>query len=274
MQPLSIGIMQGRLLPMIDGRVQSFPRDGWEKEFPLAQKQGFASIELTIEMASWEIHPVRSSKGRALLKNLANEHNITLAGLCCDTVMEHPLTKGGQIAENMLFTLLENGAEAGLPMIELPMLGSNSLAKAEDISIFNDLLAKGLEFAADFGIDILLECDLDGPSLAALMQRQNHPRLGINYDMGNSHYFGFEPEDEIPAYFKYIRNAHVKDTTKAEYSKPLGQGETRLNDVFRLLARHNYRGGFILQAARQEDDIKAAKEYLEFTQNLIDKNFV
>lgn len=272
--PLSIGIMQGRLSPMIDGRIQSFPRGVWEKEFPLAQEIGFAAIELTIEMASWEIHPVRTAKGRALLRALAADNGIALAGICCDTVMEHPLTKGGQAAKDMLFTLLEAGAEVGLPMIELPMLGDNSLAKAENIGIFDDLLAQGLEFAADLGIDILLECDLDGPSLAALLQRHSHPRLGVNYDMGNSHYCGFKPEDEIPAYHRHIRNVHVKDTKIGEYSKPLGQGETRLHDVFALLAQHGYKGGFILQAARQDDNIKAAREYLTFTQGLIEKNFV
>jgi hexulose-6-phosphate isomerase len=35
-----IGFMQGRLSPMIDGRIQSFPWDYWENEFSLAKEIG------------------------------------------------------------------------------------------------------------------------------------------------------------------------------------------------------------------------------------------
>ena len=53
-----IGIMQGRLLPPVDGRIQAFPGDGWQREFAIARGLGYDSIELTIETASLESHPV------------------------------------------------------------------------------------------------------------------------------------------------------------------------------------------------------------------------
>lgn len=272
--PLGIGIMQGRLLPPIDGRVQSFPRDGWEREFPLAHEIGFDSIELTIEMASWEIHPVRTVEGRRQLRRLSADNGIALAGLCCDTVMEHPLTstdaEGRRTALAMLEILINDSAEAGLPMIELPLLGASSLDKAPDRDAVGAILTEACVWAEAANIDILLETDLDGPSFGAFMDKFTHPRLGINYDMGNSHYLGFEPEEEIPFYAKYIRNAHIKDTTRDKYSVPLSQGNVKFNVVFNLLAEYGYKGGFILQAARQPDDIGAAQDYIEFSRGLID----
>lgn len=271
----AIGIMQGRLLPPLDGRVQSFPREGWEREFPLAAEIGFDSIELTIESASWGIHPVRTVAGRARLAGLSRAHGVRLAGLCCDSVMEHPLvTDNATMREQgqaIVFDLIDNGAAAGLPMIELPMLGANSLAKAPApaLAAFESMLDGALTRAETAGIDILLETNLDGPSFAAFLARHRHPRLGVNYDTGNSTYFGYAPEDEIPAYASRIRNVHIKDCTRADYSVPLGRGETRFDDIFRHLGDAGYRGGFILQAARQADDVGAARAYFSFVRSLV-----
>jgi hexulose-6-phosphate isomerase len=269
----AVGIMQGRLLPPVDGRVQSFPREGWEREFPLAAAIGFQSIELTIETASWDIHPVRSAAGRARLAELSGAHGIAFAGLCCDSVMEHPLVSDNAATRgrgrDILFDLIDNAAAAGLPMIELPMLGANSLAKAPALAAFEAVLDEALVRADGAGLDILLEADLDGPTFAAFLARHDHPRLGVNYDTGNSTYFGFDPEDEIPAYGPRIRNVHIKDCTRADYSVPLGRGETKFSVVAALLQDVGYRGGFVLQAARQQDDLAAARDYLTFVRALI-----
>jgi hexulose-6-phosphate isomerase len=253
--------------------VQSFPRHGWEQEFPLAAEIGFASIELTIEMASWDIHPIRTDVGRSRLAELSTFHGIALAGLCRDTVMEYPLLADDSSAllqgRDMLFDVIENGAEAGLPMIELPMLGVNSLAQIQAPASFEVMFDDALERAAILGIDILLETDLDGPTLAAFMGRHDHPRLGVNYDTGNSTWFGFDPDEELPIILPFIRNVHIKDCTKADYSVPLGKGETAFKAMFTWLAKGGYHGAFILQAARQPDDVAAARDYLSFTRNLI-----
>ena len=38
-----IGIMQGRLSPAVDGRIQSFPVETWRQEFELARQAGCAA---------------------------------------------------------------------------------------------------------------------------------------------------------------------------------------------------------------------------------------
>ncbi|MEO5373701.1 MAG: sugar phosphate isomerase/epimerase [Alphaproteobacteria bacterium] len=269
----AIGIVQGRLLPPVGGRVQAFPGDGWEGEFALAEELGYTAMELTIEMASFDIHPIRTPDGRATLRRLADDHGVVLAGLCCDTVMEQPLTVTDKAARakarDMLRILLDCGAETGLPMIELPMLGPNSLKRAPDPKAFADLLDEALDHADEVGIDILVETDLDGRALARFIDLRRHPRLGINYDTGNSTWFGFDPEDEIPHYHRHIRNVHIKDCTRADYSRPLGTGETRFDAIFALLGHTSYGGGFVIQAARQSDDVAAAGAYLDFTRDLV-----
>ena len=266
----SVGIMQGRLLPMVDGRIQAFPGEGWEREFDLAAEIGFDNIELTIEMASLGSHPVCRREGQRQLARQIRDTGVSLAGLCCDTFMERPLVSADaavrESSSAMLKTLLTAGAEAGLPMIEIPMLGDNSLKDGAAVDVFEGVLDSALENAASLGIDILLETDLDAEPQADFLRRHDHPNLGINYDCGNSTYFGYDPAKEIGAYADRIRNVHVKDCTQADYSVPLGTGDTDFPAIFSALSDSEYRGGFILQAARQPDDLS---DYCAFTADLV-----
>ena len=273
--PFCIGTMQGRLLPRIDGRVQAFPRDGWQSEFALAAEIGYGSLELTIETASVAIHPLLSAAGRAELAGLVRESGVVLAGLCCDTVMEHPLVDPdpeARIASVALtLQLLEAAGAAGLPMIELPMMGKNSLGQDGAYDVFAQVLDQLLPVAERTGVDVLLEIDVAPAAIRAFLDRIDHPRFGINYDSGNSTWFGFHPDEELPVYAPWVRNVHVKDCTRKDYSVALGQGETDFARVFAQLASAGYCGGFVLQAARRDgDDLAAARDYLAFTRQWVD----
>ncbi len=271
--PASIGIMQGRLVPKVGDRVQSFPVDDWEREFPLAAEIGFDSIELTIEMASWDIHPLRTADGRKRLDRLASANGVALAGVCCDTVMERPLTDSDAEARGravaMTIELIDGAGAIGLPMIELPVMGAASLKEPAAQDRFATAMDTLLPRAETLGVDILVESDLPPADLAALMRRIGHPRLGINYDTGNSTWFGFDPDDELPQLMPYLRNVHIKDCTRADYSVPLGEGETDFVRIFRHLGDAGYDRGFVLQAARQADDVGAARAYFGFTRALV-----
>jgi sugar phosphate isomerase/epimerase len=139
-------------------------------------------------------------------------------------------------------------------------------------SAFAPVLEPALRRAEAAGIDILLECDLPPDALAAFMARHRHERLGINYDCGNSTWFGFDAADEIAITGRDIRNVHIKDCTRADYSVPLGAGETRFDVVFGKLAAIPYRGDFVVQAARQPDDLAAARAYFAFSRALIGRH--
>ena len=260
--PLSIGIMQGRLVPPIGDRVQAFPAESWESEFPLAAEIGFDSMELTIEMDSWHSHPIRSKGGRKQIQNLSRSHAIAIAGLCCDTVMEQPITDPDQNRKH-------GAGDAGLPMIELPVMGNASLTSPAAQDRFVTAMEDILPHADSLHVDVLIESDLPPGELAAVVRRIGHPRFGINYDTGNSTWFGFDPDDELPLLLPFIRNIHIKDCTQADYSVPLGKGETDFLRIFDHLRDAHYDHGFVLQTARQADDVAAATAYHAFTCNLV-----
>jgi len=265
--------MQGRLLPMVGGRIQSFPGPGWEREFPLAAELGFASIELTIEMDSAETHPILDPQGRAAIRRLATEHRVALAGLGLDTAMEDPILAADPEARARSVArtvgLMEAAAETGLPMIELPLLNACGLGTPEALDALESVMAELLPRAEALGIDVLCEVDIAGPAVAAMLARIAHPRLGITYDSGNALWFGHDPDQDLPHYPAAIRNVHIKDIVPGQYTVPLGQGQVKFDRVFSHLAALGYGGGFILQAARQDDDLGAARDYLAFTRGLI-----
>ncbi len=270
-----IGSIQGRLLPPVDGRIQAFPRGRWEEEFPLLSQAGYGSIELTIENASWAEHPVNSVDGRERLRLMSRQWGIALEGICCDVFMESPLGAADDAvsrrAESMLRDLIQNSGDLGLPFIELPFVGKNSLADGSALDRLSRTLDWALPLAEHCDIDILFEADLGPQMLVDLMARFRHPRLGLNYDTGNSTWFGFDPIEELQAYHQDIRNIHIKDCTRKDYSVPLGSGETRFDMIFPLLSQLGYEGNFIIQAARQGDHVKSAIQYLDFVWSLVNK---
>ena len=46
---VNIGIMQGRLSPKIDDRIQVFPKKYWKEEFKIASECNFDSIEWIVD---------------------------------------------------------------------------------------------------------------------------------------------------------------------------------------------------------------------------------
>lgn len=268
-----IGSIQGRLLPPLDGRIQSFPRGRWEEEFSLLAAAGYRAIELTIETASWDIHPLLVDAGRKRLRALSDGTGIALHGICCDVFMECPLMSPEESvrakAEGWLRQLLEASSRLGMPFIELPFVGVNAIRGEGHVEVLARTFDWALPLAESLGVDILLETDLGPEPLAAMLNRFSHSSLGLNYDTGNSTWFGFDPVQELETYHSFIRNIHIKDCTRKDYSVPLGKGETRFDLIFPLLRRFGYRGHFIMQAARQPDDLAAGREYREFTERLV-----
>jgi sugar phosphate isomerase/epimerase len=268
-----IGMMQGRLLPKVGNRIQTFPGPRWKEEFFLLRELGYDAIELTIEMLSWETNPVRSPAGRQEIAAVAAETGIFISGLCADTAMERPIVSPDPAmrreGEGIIVAMLEYCAELGLPMLEVPLMGDSSLNLDGARARFDDAMTRVLPRARALGVPIVLESDLPPRILAKLMDDYADPFLGINYDMGNSTWFGYDPDSELPLYARHVRNVHVKDCTALAYSLPLGTGGTRFGAVFAQLKNAGYAGDFVLQAARQDDDIAAARAYLPFTRDLV-----
>ena len=65
-----LGIIQGRLSPMEDGRIQSFPAKNWRNEFDIAADCGFEIMEWVVDVDHPELNPIFSKYGKISLKNV------------------------------------------------------------------------------------------------------------------------------------------------------------------------------------------------------------
>ena len=54
---MKIGIMQGRLLPPVNGHIQEFP-DNWKEEFGILENIGLHGVEWLVTKNSWLNNPI------------------------------------------------------------------------------------------------------------------------------------------------------------------------------------------------------------------------
>ena len=59
-----VGFMQGRLSPIINGKIQEFPWDNWRREFEVGASLGFNIMEWTLDQEHLYQSPLMTKKGQ------------------------------------------------------------------------------------------------------------------------------------------------------------------------------------------------------------------
>jgi hexulose-6-phosphate isomerase len=261
-----IGVMQGRLLPRIDGRIQAFPWGNWQEEFPTARTVGFDTIEFIFEGPDIEKHPLMQADGRKSIRETIRETGVRVGSICADYFMDEPLFRGSvaerEDSRRVLSTLISAAAQIEARFVEIPCVDRSSLTSERERSDLVDAVNAVLPEAEEKNVGILLETDLPPHDFRVLLDRWSHPLVGANFDSGNSASLGYEPIEEIATLSDTIQNVHVKDRLLGGTTVPLGTGAARFDDVFESLGTIGYRGPLILQTARDDDDVGAASRYL------------
>jgi hexulose-6-phosphate isomerase len=259
--------MQGRLTPPTGGRIQAFPSVGWRDEFPLAAELGLHSIEWIVETPI-ESNPIWTQDGVAEIQKLIAQTGVAVDFMIADYFMESPFVRMSaptlEHNRKVLAHLLDHAAQLGVRGIEIPCVDASEIRNLAE----EDELARGIEpglmQAARLGIEIGLETSLPPERFSKLLKRIGHPNLRANYDTGNSAALGYSPAEEFAFYGQWINNVHIKDRRRGGDTVPLGQGDTDVPQVLRLLAQIPYRGDFVLQVARGADERNTVRGY--FTQ--------
>ena len=79
-----VGIMQGRLCPMVGGRIQAFPAAEWREEFGRAAAIGLSSIEWIFE-TPMEENPLWSDSGVEEILRLKDSTGVGVSFVWCLT---------------------------------------------------------------------------------------------------------------------------------------------------------------------------------------------
>ena len=261
-----IGIMQGRLSPPVDGKIQAFPLAHWAEEFSAAAAVGLSSIEWILE-SPLPTNPLWTDEGLARIQETVRKTNVRVDFICADYFMESPLMRMSpddlKLNQSVLIEAIDQAAAIGAKGIEIPCVDASEIRSRADEDELASAIGPCLEHAARRNIELGLETSLPPDRFRTLLERIGHPFLKANYDSGNSASLGYDPAEEIAAYGRWINNVHIKDRVLGGSTVPLGTGAADIGKVLRLLKGAGYRGDFVLQAARGPDDVAAARHYKE-----------
>lgn len=265
-----IGIMQGRLVPPTDNRIQCFPRQNWADEFELGVNAGIDCIEWIYDFYGLDVNPLTTDAGLAQMKALIRNTGVQVLSICADYFMERPLVRAnaGELAERlaMLDWLLGRGHLLGVNRMVVPFVDASRIDTEAEFEGVIATLQRILPMAEKTGIEIHLETSLPPARFASLLARLPHPLLKANYDSGNSSSLGYKPADEFAAYGKRVGSVHIKDRLLGGGTVAPGTGDADFQALAQSLKMVGYAGDFILQVARavSGDEVNWISQNREF----------
>ena len=254
----NIGFMQGRLSPIVDGKIQSFPWRYWENEFLLANNIGIDLIEWTLDYERLYENPIMNSQGQSMIKKLCLKNSINIPSLTGDCFMQSPFWKfSGTKREELkldFIKILNACSKIGIKIIVVPLVDEARLQnKSEEDDVFF-FLDNNTSLIKKLNLRIAFEADLNPADFLNFINRFDPSIFGINYDMGNSAALGYDASEEFNSYGYKIINIHIKDRILNGTTVELGKGSTEFKKIFSLLEKYNYKGNHIMQIARAIDE--------------------
>ena len=265
-----IGFMQGRLSPVQGKKIQSFPWKNWKKEFQIGNKLNFKILEWTLDFRKLYFNPLMTQEGQKQIKDLCSRYKFRILSLTGDCFMQKPFWKinsAESIRLQMDFlNIIDACNKMGIKFIVLPLVDNGKIDNPKQETILVNFLRKIYPLLQSNRMKILFESNFKPKRYLKFIKKFNHNFFGINYDIGNSASYGFNPKEEIDSYGKYIDNVHIKDRVYNGGTVPLGTGNADFLTVFKKLKQIKYKGNFILQGARSKNNqhVSIIKEYRDF----------
>jgi len=258
-----IGFIQGRLCDLVDGKIQAFPWNDWQKEFPAAEELDITLMEWTLDHDNLYENPLMTQEGQRAIRNLCQEHNISIPNLTGDLFMQAPFYKAEGTARQKLVddmhAVLKACQTIGTKYIVIPLVDGGRLENGAQEDVLVEELRKTIPFLADHDMGIVFESDYTPEEYLRFLNRLDRRFFGVNLDTGNSAALGFKPEEELPLYGDRVLNVHIKDRLPdGGTTVPLGTGAADIAGSISTLEAMGYKGNYILQTARSEDGDHAA----------------
>ena len=251
----NIGFMQGRLSPMIEGKIQAFPWGCWQHEILAAKNIGISIMEWTLDQERLYENPIMTTSGQREILSLCNKYDFSIPSLTGDCFMQAPFWKTNDAVtcdklKADFKAIVTACGNIGIECVVVPLVDDGSLDDRQQENILVEFLMKQQSNLRDLGVRIIFESDFSPVELHRFISRLDSDVFGINYDIGNSASLGLNPLEEFELIGDRILNVHVKDRVLGGTTVPLGEGNADFNAVYRLLQSHNYHANYILQTAR------------------------
>ena len=263
-----LGFMQGRLVPDENNKIQSFPWKNWKKEFKLAKKLKLKIMEWTIDYKKFSENPINNYKGREIIRKLSKKNNLKINSITCDFFMQSPyfISKNSQTF-NKLKKLIDSASKLKIKFLVLPLVDNSSIKNYYYEKKFVQKTLELKKILKKNNMSIIFESDYKPKKLLNFIQKFPKKNFGINYDIGNSSGLNIDINDEL-IYFKRVMNVHLKDK-KNNISVNLGNGNAQFENLFIFCKKIKYKGNFILQTARNKNNLDIMKKNIKFIEKYL-----
>ena len=263
-----IGILQGRLTPSHNGKLQCFPKDNWQKEFELAKSCGFDSVELLFEETNHPKNPLLSLQGIQELKVLSVANQIKINSILVDYSMAFTILTVGKGYSETLRTfeyLVIQAHRLDVKKIIWPLFELDEVDWNVRLEKFGRELKSCAAFANRFDVQIILETTMPAAKIVELLKRIDEPKVSFCFDLGNAAALGYDLSTEILQFKNRIGSVHIKD--RLAHGGPnvvLGTGSVNFQAAFRALRAIGYKGNFVCETTRGTHPLKTAKFHNQF----------
>lgn len=266
-----IGVMQGRLSPRPESRLQAFPHQTWPDEFAQAKRVGFSYLEWIYEAERAEENPIASRAGRAAIRACAAASGLPVGSVCADYFMIHRLA-GGTAEERSkhaaaLAELVRWTRELGATRILLPLLETSALSTPEQVREATESIRSVCSALETYDVTLGLEMEIPGEQYAAVIRGIGHSHVRAYYDTGNSTAQGLDIAADILPLLPLLEAVHMKDRVAFGTSRPFGRGAANFDGFFAVLAGAGYTGDFLTQHYFDADPEASAAHSLGFVQD-------
>ena len=246
-----IGVMQGRLSPRPENRLQAFPHQTWPEEFAQAKRLGFSYLEWIYEAERAQENPIASSAGRAAIRACAASTGLPVGSVCADYFMIHRLA-GGSAEERSehaaaLCELARWTRELGATRILLPLLETSALTTPEQVREATESIQSVCPALEAYDVTLGLEMEIPGQEYAAVIRGIGHSHVRAYYDTGNSTAQGLDIATDVLPLLPLLEAVHLKDRLLGGASQPFGRGAANFDAFFSVLATAGYAGDFLTQ---------------------------
>ena len=259
-----IGVMQGRLLPPVDGKLQEFPFGRWADEFDIAKGLGLENIEWIYSARCPDDNPLSSRKGLGEIDTAQEGSPVVVRSLCADYFVDYPiLRRWGDILFDIRIRhfnwLLAQCEHIGINRVVLPYVDTSAIETDDDYYSAIEACRRIGERADALGVTVCLETNLSPANQEAMMREVDCLHVGLCFDSGNTANLGWSADEMFSLCGDYIRHVHVKDRKLVGKSVPLGQGNADFVALSKFLkSKFGYPEDIVtLQVARGESGKEA-----------------